>query len=189
MSSLDDYGLSSPPRKWSLLALSLSDKCDVKDMDILHLQKVIRYFEYLRDTQELEYSCFKLGIVSYELEENLQTLEESGLVDKCDGKFTLTVEGEEWAGKLEKDFDKKDLQKLLFAKQQLNDLSSDETMYFMYRLIPESQKNSTEFPRLEKKRTVLIRSLFLKGRINANTAAKWLEISEKDFLDSVRDCS
>jgi hypothetical protein len=78
---------------------------------------------------------------------------------------------------------------LIFAKQQLNDLTSDEMMYFMYRLIPESQINSTEFSRLEKKRGPLVRSLFLKGRINATTAANWLGINEKDFLDSVRDCS
>jgi DNA-binding HxlR family transcriptional regulator len=158
-------------------------------MDILHLQKIIRYFEYLRDTRELQYSNFKLGIVSYELEENLQTLEESGLVEKQDGKYVLTDEGKELTERLEKSFDKKDLQKLVFAKQQLNDLSSDETMYFMYRLIPESQMHSTEFSRLEKKRTVLVRSLFLKGRINSNTAAKWLDMSEKDFLDFVRNCN
>jgi hypothetical protein len=159
-------------------------------MDILHLMKVIRYYEYLRDTLlELEYSNFKLGIVSFELKQNLETLEESGLVEEQDGKYALTEEGKELAEKLEKDFDRKDLQKLIFAKQQLNDLSSDETMYFMYRLIPESQANSTEFPRLEKKKAVLVRCLFLKGRINSNTAAKWLDMSEKDFLDFVRNCS
>jgi len=187
MSYLDDFGLSSPSRKWPLLALSLDDKCKQRDMDILHLQKVMRYFEYLRDTLELQYSNFKLGVVSYELEENLQTLEESGLVEREKGKYVLTREGEELAGKLEKAFDKKDLQKLVFAKQQLNDLTPDETMYFMYRLIPESQVHSTEFHRLEKKRDDLVRSLFLKGRINSNTAARWLDMSEKDFLDLVRD--
>ena len=186
MSQFEEYGLQSPPRKWSLLVLSLRDRCHSKAMDILHLMKIMRYFEYLRDTLELQYSNFKLGIVSYELEENLQTLEESGLVDKQNGKFVLTDEGEKLAKELEKNIDKKDLQKLVFAKQQLNDLSADETMYFMYRLFPESQKNSTEFSRLEKRRDVLVRSLFLKGRINANTAAKWLEISEKDFLESIR---
>ncbi len=188
MSCLDDYGLGSPPRKWPLVALMLEDKCNRKDMDILHLQKVIRYFEYLRDTQEIQYSNFKLGVVSYELEENLQTLVESGLVEKEDRKYVLTDEGIELAKELEKILDKKDLQKLFFAKQQLNDLTSDETMYFMYRLIPESQEHSTEFARLEKKKSRLVRNLFLKGRVNANTAAKWLEMTEKDFLDSLSKC-
>ena len=185
MSYLDYYGLREPSRKWSLLALLLDDRCGTKDMDILHLQKVIRYFEYLRDTQELQYSYFKLGVVSYELKENLQTLEDSGLVEKDDTKFVLTDEGKEIAEKLSAGFDQKDLQKLLFAKQQLNDLPSDEMMYFMYRLIPESVINSTEFSRLEKKKTALVRNLFLKGKINSNTAAKWLDISEKDFIASL----
>jgi predicted HTH domain antitoxin len=187
LDDLDSYGLRSPPRKWALLELSLVDRCSRKEMDILHLQKITRYFEYLRDTAELQYSNFKLGIVSYELEENLQTLEESGLVEKQDGKFVLTEEGQKFAGELGKEIDERDLRKLIFAKQQLNDLSADETMYFMYRLIPESQMNSTEFARLEKKRTTLVCSLFLKGRISSNMAAKWLEMSEKDFLESVRN--
>ncbi len=185
MYSLDYYGLQEPSRKWSILALSLNDRCNNKDMDILHLQKVIRYFEYLRDTQELQYSNYKLGVVSYELEENLQTLEESGLIEKEDTNFILTDEGEKQAKELLKEFEYRDLEKLSFAKQQLNDLSSDETMYFMYRLIPESVVNSTEFARLDRKKTILVRSLFLKGRISANIAAKWLDISEKDFFASL----
>ena len=152
-------------------------------MDIIHMQKVVRYFEYLRDTKELDYSNFKFGAVSYELQQNLNELFESGLVDETDDKYVLTTEGKEIAEKMLKDFDVKERQKLLFAKQQLNDLSTDELMYFMYKLIPSTQKNSTEFARLEKKKSVLVRSLFLKGRINATTAAKWLETSEKEFLD------
>ncbi len=189
MSYLDDYGLSQPARKWSLLALSIQDKSSQRDMDILHLMKVVRYFEYLRDTKEIEYSNFKLGVVSFELKQNIETLEESGLIEEQNGKYVLTDEGEKIVEEMEKGFDRKDLQKLVFAKQQLNDLSPDETMYFMYRLIPESQVNSTEFTRLEKKKASLVRCLFLKGRINSNTAAKWLDMSETEFLDFVRDCS
>jgi DNA-binding HxlR family transcriptional regulator len=187
MSYLDYYGLRSPSRKWSLVVLLLKDRSNREEMNILHLQKVIRYFEYLRNatTTELQYSNFKLGVVSYELEENLQTLQDSGLVEKDYSDYGLTEQGEEIAKKLLKDFDVKELEKLAFAKQQLNDLTPDETMYFMYRLFPESVRNSTEFPRLEKKRVILVRSLFLKGRINSATAAKWLDISEKDFLDGL----
>ena len=45
----------------------------------------------------------------------------------------------------------------MFAKQQLNDLTPDELMFFMYRLIPESVVNSTEFPRLERKKLLWFR--------------------------------
>lgn len=189
MSYIEDYGLNAPSRKYSLMVLQLKDRCNRKEMDIIHLHKIIRYFEYLRNTTEIKFSNFKLGLVSYELEQNLETLQDSGLIEKNDKNYVLTEEGQEISEKLLCSLDKKDFEKLIFAKQQLNDLTSDEMMYFMYRLIPESQINSTEFSRLEKKRGPLVRSLFLKGRINATTAANWLGINEKDFLDSVRDCS
>jgi hypothetical protein len=185
MSYLDYYGLDSPSRKWSLIALLLKDRCSEEEMDILHLQKIIRYFEYLRNTTELQYSNFKLGVVSYELEENVQTLEDSGLIEKDNTHYILTQQGEEIAKQLLCNLDRKDVEKLTFAKQQLNDLTSDETMYFMYRLIPESVVNSTEFSRLEKKKVKLVQSLFLKGRISSNIAAKWLGTNEKDFLDKL----
>lgn len=185
MSYIEDYGLDAPSRMWSLLSLLIDDRAQNKSMDIIHFQKVIRYFEYLRNTKELDYSDFKLGAVSYELGENLEELIASGLIKEMDGMYTLTSEGKLIAEALLKGFDPKECQKLVFAKQQLNDLPDEELMYFMYKLIPSTQKNSTEFARLEKKRDILVRSLFLKGRINATTAAKWLETSEKEFLDSL----
>ena len=185
MSYVVDYSLNDPARKWAMLALFIEDRKCQKSMDIIHIQKVIRYFEYLRNTEELDYSNFKLGAVSYELEQNLTELVESGLIDETDETYVLTSDGEEIAEAMMKDFDSRECKKLVFSKQQLNDLSSDELMYFMYRVLPSSQENSTEIARLEKKRVVIVRSLFLKGRINATIAAKWLGISEKDFLDSL----
>jgi hypothetical protein len=185
MSYIEDYGLTSPSRKYALLALALKDRKHCKEIDIIHLQKIIRYFEYLKRSSEIKFSFFKYGVVSHELAENLDTLLESGLVDKAEETYSLTEEGQEIAEKMLISLDKGELEKLTFAKQQLNDLTVDELMYFMYRLIPESVVNSIEFPRLEKKRTSLVQNLFLKGRINAITAAKWLDISEKDFLDSL----
>lgn len=185
MSYLEDYGLAVPSRKWSLVVLCFYDRKGKKAMDIVHMMKVIRYFEYLRDSKELDYSNFKLGAVSYELQQNLDELVESGLVDEKDDRYLLTTEGKEIAETILKDFDIKERQKLTFAKQQLNDLLMDELLFFMYKLIPSTQQNSTEFARLQKKKDILTRTLFLKGRINATTAAKWLEISEKEFLESL----
>ena len=185
MSYIEDYGLNTPSRKYSLMVLQLKDRCNRKEMDIIHLHKIIRYFEYLRNSAEIKFSNFKLGVVSFELEKNLETLQDSGLLEKDGKNYALTEEGQEIASKLLCSLDRKDLEKLIFAKQQLNDLTSDEVMYFMYRLIPESTVNSTEFPRLEKKKAPLVQSIFLKGSINSAIAAKWLDMSEKDFLDGL----
>ena len=74
MSYLEDYGLTAPSRKYSLLALALKDRKNRKQIDIIHLQKIVRYFEYLKKSSEIKYSYFKYGVVSHELAENLDTL-------------------------------------------------------------------------------------------------------------------
>jgi predicted transcriptional regulator len=186
MSYIEDYGLNSPSRKYALIALALEDRKGCHQIDIMHLQKIIRYFEYLKNSQDIAYSYYKYGVVSYELEENVEKLQDNGLVDRDErNTLTLTPEGQDIARELSQSLDKRELEKLMFAKQQLNDLKLDELMFFMYRLIPESVVNSTEYQRLERKKATLVQGLFMKGRVNATTAAKWLDISEKDFLDGL----
>lgn len=185
MSAILDYGLESPARALLILVLSMQDRAQKKEMDKLHIQKTIRYFEYLRQERTIDFSNFKYGGVSYELHENLETLQECSLVDKIGTKHMLTEEGKKAAKELIETYGEEKLQKLRFAKLQLNDLTHDETLFFMYMLIPETQKNSTEYDRLNQRRETLIRKLFLKGRVNSTTAAKWLGVDERVFLDSL----
>jgi len=51
----------------------------------------------------------------------------------------------------------------------------------MYKTIPETQKHSTEVPRLERKAERLVKDLFRRRKIDVATAAKWLGISPNDF--------
>jgi len=78
-----------------------------------------------------------------------------------------------------------DMKKLTFSKLQLNDLSSDELMFFMYMLLPETQQNSIEAARLSKRNKELTESLFKKGRISSAMAAGWFKISEEEFQRSL----
>jgi len=186
MSAILDYGLDSPARALLILALSIQDRTQKKEMDILHIQKTIRYFEHLRQEKKIDFSDFKYGGVSYELQENLETLQECGLVTKVGTKYVLAEEGERAAKELLAASNEEEIRRLKFAKHQLNDLSHNETLFFMYMLIPETRRHSTEFAKLDKQREVLVRKLFLKGRINSTTAAKWLGVDEKTFLDSLQ---
>ena len=52
----------------------------------------------------------------------------------------------------------------------------------MYKTIPETQKPSTEFSRLERKKEVLVKNLFAKRKIDALTAINWLGISGEEFI-------
>lgn len=185
MSLILDYGLDSQARALLILALSLEDKEKKKEMDILHIQKVIRYFEHLQEQETIDFSDFKLGGVSYELGENLETLIECGLVNKVGSKFVLTGEGKKAAEELLTKYAEEEIRKLKFTKLQLNDLTDNVTMFFMYMLIPSTQRHSAKFTELYERKDIYVHELFRKGRINATTAAKWLGVDENTFLESL----
>jgi hypothetical protein len=182
MTLIEDYGLNSPARSLLLIVLSIKDQNQETDMDKLHIQKVIRYFEYLRGKKEIDFSNFKLGGVSYELEENRETLLEYELIDQTNHCFTLSEDGKAAAQDLAKNLKPEESEKLIYAKKLLNDLPDDELLYFMYKTIPETQKHSTEFQRLEKKKEALVKSLFSKRKIDACTAINWLGITQDEFI-------
>ena len=182
MTLIEDYGLDSPARSLLLTVLSIKDNNQRAAMDKLHIQKVLRFYEYLREKKEIDFSNFKLGAVSYELEENRETLMEYELIDQKNCDFFLTDEGNTAADDLKKTFNQEEYQQLVCAKRLLNDLLGDELLFFMYKTIPETQKHSTEFARLERKKESLVKSLFSKRKIDAQTAINWLGISEEDFI-------
>jgi len=182
MTAIADYGLDSPARALLLLVLSAKNS---EPMSRLHFQKTILYYERMQEQKDVDFSYFHYGGVSYELQENLESLIEYGLVKKIGTKYTLTDEGEKTVALLREKCDKESLRKLLFAKQQLNDLPDRELLYLMYKLFPDTQVNSKEFENLEKDKETIIPRLFLKSRITAHMASKWLGKSEKEFLDSL----
>ena len=58
----------------------------------------------------------------------------------------------------------------------------------MYMTFPETQVNSIEFENLVENKDGYTQRLFLKDRINATTAAGWLGISPRQFLESLPIC-
>jgi uncharacterized protein YwgA len=187
LSLVEEYGLDSPSRAMLLLALSIKDSTGARKMRILHLQKTIRFFEYLRQSNQIEFSNYHLGAVSSELQENVESLEEYGFVEETENQLSLSETGDQAVSELKSRFAKDELQKMAFAKRQLNDLTSDELMFFMYMLLPDTRVNSTEWARLQKKTKQITTGLFKKGRVNSQMAAKWLGMTEKDFLRSLAD--
>ncbi len=182
MTLIEDYGLDSPARSLLLTVLSIKDNNQRTEMDKLHIQKVLRYYEHLLEKKEIDFSNFKLGGVSYELEENRETLMEYDLIEQKDCNFFLTDQGNAAANDLKKTFNQEEYQQLICAKKLLNDLPDDELLYFMYKTIPETQEHSTEFARLEKKKESLVKNLVSKRKIDALTAINWLVISEEEFV-------
>ncbi|MCL2134041.1 MAG: hypothetical protein FWH37_00550 [Candidatus Bathyarchaeota archaeon] len=185
MTLIEDYGLESPTKTLLLLILSIEDYSHTKKMDKLHIQKIIKFFEELCQSKKIDFSNFKLGGVSYKLEENKQELIEYGFIELTSGYYNLTNEGDKAANLLKQTFDEEKYEKLVYAKQSLNDLPSDELMYFMYKTIPTTQEHSTEFKRLERKNEKLVSVLFSKRKIDVATASRWLGISKNEFIKKI----
>lgn len=183
MSDILDYGLDSPARAFLVLLLSIDDRVKQKAMNKLHFQKAMYYFEKLQQNKAISFSNFKYGGVSYELQENMDALEESDLVTKIGTKYMLTDEGASLADQLLSEYDEETLKKLKYSKDLLNDLNDKELLFFMYMTFKETQENSIEYENLLKNKETLVKRLFTKGRINSSTAAHWLGISKRDFLD------
>jgi len=191
MTEILDYGLDSPARALLVLILAMEDRTKQKAMNKLHFQKAIYYFENLKQDKQIAFSNYKYGGVSFELMENMETLEESGLVTKIGTRYTLTSDGERLAKQLASDYGERDLdtlRKLEYTKILLNDLPDKELLFFMYMTFPETQANSIEFKNLVKNKDGYTQRLFLKDRINATTAAEWLGISPRQFLESLPIC-
>jgi uncharacterized protein YwgA len=188
MTEILDYGLDSPARALLVLILAMEDRTKQKAMNKLHFHKAIFYFENLSGDKEVSFSNYKYGGVSFELTENMETLEESGLVTKVGTKYVLTLKGEKLAKELFPGYDSETLNKLKYAKYLLNDLSDKELLFFMYMSFPETQENSIEFKNLVKDKSNWTRRLFLRGRINAATGAQWLGMNQRDFLNSLSAC-
>ncbi len=191
MSELLDYGLDMPARALLVLILSIDDRIKQRPMNKLHFQKAIYFFENLKQDRAVFFSNFKLGGVSYELMENMEILEQSGLVIKNGTKYELTQEGQKLAKELKSEYCTKEpdtLRKLEYAKLLLNDLPDKELLFFMYMTFPETQENSIEFKNLIKDKTTYTQKLFLKNRIDATTAANWLGTTPRRFLESLQNC-
>lgn len=189
MTEILDYGLDMPARALLVLILSIEDRTKQKPMNKLHFHKAIYFFENLKQEREVFFSNFKYGGVSFELMENMETLEQSGLVTMVGTKYALTEDGERLVKELISEYCRNDpdtLRKLEYAKLLLNDLPDKELLFFMYMTFPETQENSIEFKNLVKDKTFYVQRLFRKKRIDATSASEWLGITVRCFLESLK---
>ncbi len=187
MGLVKDYGLDSFARKWLLVLLKLPDRKGQKATDILRINKMLKYFDYLLDQKNIDFSCYKLGAVSDEVHETVDEFEECDLITKDQrANYSLTKDGQLATKELGPLLDEKETKLLQHTKNLLNDMTDDELLFFMYMTFPVTTKNSTEFPRLFRKKGELVKSLYVKGKISAATGAKWLNVPETEFLEKYK---
>ncbi|MFH2111202.1 MAG: hypothetical protein ABIJ47_08095 [Candidatus Bathyarchaeota archaeon] len=182
MSLMEEYGIDDPSVEIPLLILSFHKGDSLNE---LHIHKITRYFQYIKKKNYVTFSNFRKGDVSYEIQESLEELNSYDLIDKFDENCEITPLGEEVTKEIIKTYDEETIKQLNLAYNRLKNMDDDELMFFMYNLLPESKKNSTQLSRLLKNKIQLTKSLYRKGLISKYTGAKWLEISEKSFDEFV----
>jgi len=175
MSLLADYGLETASRRIILLVLSIEDGNGEKGVDLIHMNKIIKYYEHLINRIEIDFSNFNLGAVSYEIQESIDFLEEIDLIEESyNKKYYLTKDGELSVRELRNKIINDEFDKLKIAKKLLNDLSYDELLYFMYKLFPDTKNNSSQLNKLNRISRRVIHNLLEKKKINQEQADEWL---------------
>lgn len=185
MSYTEDYGLDSFTRSRLLVLLHLEDSSGERAIDILRINKELRFFQHLTKKAHIDFSHFNLGDVSDEIRETVDDFMESGLVEQDNrGKYVLTEEGENAEHEIQQTgITPEEKRMLKFSKDILNDLSDDEVLGFMYFLLPETAEHSRVINRINKNKEKIVQSLYEKGKISAKTAADWIGVTKRDILE------
>lgn len=142
-----------------------------------------------RLAEEIEYESYLMGPWSEMLQDEVEQLKSSNLLDIKDSKYALTPEGKEVAGALNKQADKKELAKVEDFKQFLNDLTKDELLaftYFSHEHPEEIAKESMFFKEIQRKRKPLAISLYIKEKVSAQKAAQIAGMNIEDFIDELK---
>lgn len=184
MDKIEEYGLDSPSKMLPLILFEVADGSKRVQLSRLQINKMIRYFEYLSKSQDISFSHYKLGDVSYELSENLEVLVDYGLLDKTEHeRYFLSDEGKEAGNELVHTVSKQNFGDMEKAYSTLKDLTDDELMLFMYKTIPETQEKSIVINKLIRDEVSLVQSIYNKGKISAAIALAWVSEEERDELD------
>lgn len=174
MSIVSRFGLNLPERKLILLTLIDKDNEGEKGVDILHMNKIIKHHQENMSKNEVEFSNYNLGAVSYEVEETIQILEENDLIYSKNNKYYLTSLGEEAIKILIEKTSKEELNSMRESKILLNDLGFNELLFYMYYKFPDTQEYSTQIKRLKIMKKGIINKLIKKEKIDLRTADSWL---------------
>lgn len=177
MTLVQSFGLDEPTRRVILLALAIEPTEGIpKEVDIVHLNKIIKLYLSESSRIDIEFSNYNMGAVSYEVEETLNLLQDIDIIEKNEKKrYRLTELGENVIIGIIENTPIEDINKLEYAKNTLNGLSYNELLYYMYMKFPDTKENSTQINKLSRMKKRLIHNLLEKGIIDQETAEEWIE--------------
>lgn len=173
-------------QKYTLLLLSANNDEPIKGK--LWYQKEL--FLLSRNSDELaeqtDFEADFMGPYSESADEELEQLEFAKVVEKEGNKLKLTGLGKDVAKILEKNSSEEEKEMVEDFKAELNDLTEDELLGFIYFTFPEMTKESIKIEKIKPKRKNIALSLYAKSKISLGKALEIAEMNIDNFIKEAK---
>ncbi len=173
-------------QKYTLLLLSANNYEPVKGK--LWFQKEL--FLLAKNSDELaeqtDFEADFMGPYSESAEEELEQLEFAKVVEKEGNKLKLTDLGKDITKILEKNSSEEEKEMIEDFKAELNDLTEDELLGFIYFTFPEMTKESIKIQKIKPKRKNIALSLYAKSKISLGKALEIAEMNIDNFIKEAK---
>ena len=135
--------------------------------------------------QGAQFEPHHYGPYSETIDAELDILRMMGLVE-INGPISLKPKGRRLASKLRKIVSNDFLELVEEIKENLNDLSEDELLAYIYFTFPNMTTESRVLERIKRKRERLAVSLYKKGKVSLSKAAQIAGMSVGDFIELLK---
>jgi uncharacterized protein YwgA len=173
-------------QKYTLLLLSANNYEPVRGK--LWFQKEL--FLLAKNSDELaeqaDFEADFMGPYSESADEELEQLEFAKVVEKEGNKLKLTGLGRDIAEILEKNTSDEEKEMIEDFKSELNDLTEDELLGFIYFTFPEMTRESVKFEKIKPKRMNIALSLYAKSKISLGKALEIAGMNIDTFIKEAK---
>lgn len=173
-------------QKYTLLLLSANNYQPVKGK--LWFQKEL--FLLAKNSDELaeqtDFEADFMGPYSESADEELEQLEYAKVVENEGNKLKLTGLGRDIAEILGKNTSDEEKEMIEDFKSELNDLTEDELLGFIYYTYPEMTRESVKFEKIKPKRKNIALSLYAKSKISLGKALEIAGMNIDTFIKEAK---
>lgn len=131
------------------------------------------------------YEAYLLGPHSDTVDEELEQLQDIGIITFDSNKICLTSTGKQIAKEVVSDISRKNpkiVDLVREYKRFLNDLSSDELLAYVYSAYPDMTEESVEYEKLKPKMEEYLLRLVGRNKISLSRAAELLKKSNEEII-------
>jgi len=133
----------------------------------------------------LDFEPHLYGPYSETVDVELENLEVMGLLEE-NGNSQWTEEGRKYYKKISEKASRQILDLISEIKEELNDLSEDELLAYIYFGFPETTEEAVRLEKIMKNRVKLAIRLYKKGKVSIGKAADIADMDVKSFMDYLR---